>query len=64
MTQLEKARLISAASRAVQLLSLAGIRRRHPQAREEECMLRLAKLKLGPKLFALAHPEAAQRLKS
>ena len=64
MTPLEKARLVSSASRATQLLSLAGIRRRYPQASEEECMLRLARLKLGPELFARAYPEAAARLKS
>ena len=63
MTEMEKARLVSSASRAVQLLSLAGIRRRHPQASAEECMLRLARLKLGSKLFALAHPESATRLR-
>lgn len=62
MTPLEKARLVSAATRATQLLSLAGIRRRHPQASEEEIMLRLARIKLGPDFFALAHPEAATRL--
>jgi hypothetical protein len=64
MTPLEKAGLVSSTSRAAQLLSLAGIRRRHPEASEDECMLRLAKLKLGPTLFALAYPEAATRLQS
>lgn len=63
MTQLGKARLVTATSRAVQLLSLADIRRRHPEASEEECLLRLARLKLGPELFALAHPEIDSRLK-
>ena len=64
MTPLEKAHLVSSISRAAQLLSLAGIRRRHPAASEEECMLRLAKIKLGPKLFALAYPEAVTRLQA
>jgi hypothetical protein len=62
MTPLEKARLVSSTSRAAQLLCLAGIRRRYPDASEEERMLRLAKIKLGPELFALAYPEAASRL--
>ena len=64
MTPLEKARLVSSTSRATQLLALAGIRRRHPQASEEECMLRPGMLKLGAKFFLLAHPEAAKRLQS
>ena len=64
MTKLEKARLVSSASRAVQLLSLAGIRRRHPRATEEECLLRLARIKLGPEAFALAYPEVAARMQS
>lgn len=58
MTPLEKARLVSGVSRAAQMLSLAGIRRRLPDATEGECMLRLAELKLGPTLFRLAYPDA------
>ena len=62
MTPMQKARLISSSSRAAQLLCLAGIRRRHPDASEEERMLRLARIKLGPELFALSYPEAAAQL--
>jgi len=61
MSPMEKARLVSSSSRAVQTLCLAGIRRRHPDASDDECMLHLARIKLGPKLFALAYPEAASR---
>jgi hypothetical protein len=59
MSPLEKARAVSEISRAVQELSLAGIRLRHPEASERECMLRLAVLKLGRTLAVQAYPEAA-----
>ncbi len=59
MSPLEKARAVSEISRAVQELSLAGIRMRHPEASERECMLRLAVLKLGRTLALQAYPEAA-----
>ena len=55
----EKAHLVSALTRAVQELSLAGIRQRHPHASEHECLLRLAELKLGRRLTELAYPDAA-----
>jgi hypothetical protein len=59
MSPLDKARTVSEISRAVQELSLAGIRQRHPGASERECMLRLAVLKLGRTLAFQAYPEAA-----
>ena len=59
MTPLEKARAVTATARAVQELSLAGIRMRHPGASERECLLRLALIKLGPDLACRAYPEAA-----
>ena len=60
MTPLEKARTVSALTRAVQELSLAGIRLRHPHASEDECLLRLAELKLGRRLMAPAYPDATR----
>jgi hypothetical protein len=62
MTSLEKAELVSAATRAVEELCLEGIRLRHPGASEEECRLRLAIIKLGPELAVEVYPEAASLL--
>ena len=62
MTPLEKARTVSALTRAVQELSLVGIRQRYPHASEHECLLRLAELKLGRQLTELAYPDAAALL--
>jgi hypothetical protein len=59
MTPLEKARAVTEVSRAVQELSLAGLRIRHPGASERECLLRLAALKLGRDLACEIYPEAA-----
>lgn len=59
MSSIEKVRAVSEISRAVQLLSLAGIRFRHPDASEKECMLRLAVLKLGQQLARHVYPAAA-----
>ncbi len=59
MSPLEKMRAVTQISQAVQDLSLAGIRSRHPAASDEECMLRLAILKLGPELAFRVYPEAA-----
>jgi hypothetical protein len=56
MTPLEKAELVGGLSRAVQELSLAGIRLRHPAASERECLLRLARLKLGDALYREVYP--------
>jgi hypothetical protein len=64
MTPLEKARLVSSISRAAQMFSLAGIRRRHPDASERECSLLLAELKLGKDLFCLAYPKASGTARS
>jgi len=57
MTPLEKVRAVSDTSRAVQELSLVGIRRRYPGASERECMLRLAALTLGWSLASEVYPE-------
>jgi hypothetical protein len=58
MSPMDKARAVSGISRAVQKLSLLGIRQRHPGASERECALRLAMLKLGRDLTYEAYPEA------
>jgi hypothetical protein len=59
MSPLEKVRAVTEISRAVQQLSLAGIRLRHPDASDQECMLRLAVLKLGFQVACHVYPEAA-----
>ncbi len=56
MSPLEKLRAVSAASLAAQELSLAGIRRRYPDASDSERMLHLAILKLGRTLASKAYP--------
>lgn len=60
MSPLEKLRAGSELTRAVQQLSLAGIRLRHPEASEKECRLRLAILTLGRRLAHQVYPEAAR----
>ena len=41
-------------------LSLAGIRRRHPEASERECFLRLAAILIGVDAVRRIYPDAAQ----
>lgn len=60
MSPLEKLRAVTEISQAVQQLSLAGIRLRHPEASDRECMLRLAVLKLGRQLACHVYPAAAR----
>jgi len=59
MSSLHKAEMVTALTVAVQQLCLAGIRMRHPEASERECMLRLAIIKLGRDLAVRVYPEAA-----
>ena len=63
MSPLEKLSLVSAISRNVQELSLAGIRERHPRATEDELLIRLAVLKLGGELAQRVYPNAAKLAK-
>jgi hypothetical protein len=56
----ERLQLVSDTTRAVMDLSLAGIRRRHPQASERECFLRLAAIRLGVDTTRRIYPDAAQ----
>lgn len=60
MAPSEKLRLVTAITITVQQLSLAGIRLRHPDASEHECLLRLAALKLGPEMACRVYPEVAR----
>jgi hypothetical protein len=46
MTPAEKLRIVSELVRASEELALAGIRERHPQAKDRELELRLASLRL------------------
>jgi len=62
MSPQQKVRIVGEISLAVEELSLAGIRRRHPAASERECLLRLALLKLGPELACKVYPEVADLL--
>jgi hypothetical protein len=59
LSPLERLRLVSDTTRAVMNLSLAGIRRRHPQATERECFLRLAAILLGVDTATRVYPDAA-----
>ena len=59
MSTIEKAAVVSGVSTAVLRLSLAGIRSRHPDASDRECMLRLAVITLGRELTCKVYPEAA-----
>ncbi|HEY6510028.1 MAG TPA: hypothetical protein VIY56_18525 [Vicinamibacterales bacterium] len=58
LSTVERLRLVSDTTRAVVNLSLAGIRRRHPQASERECFLRLAAILLGVDTARRIYPEA------
>ena len=56
----EKLQIVSDTTRAVVNLSLAGIRRRHPEASERECFLRLAAILIGVDAVRRIYPDAAQ----
>ncbi len=58
----ERLRLVADITRAVMNLSLAGIRRRYPQASERECFLRLAALRLGVEATRRLYPDAEHLL--
>ena len=59
LSSVERLRLVSDTTRAVMDLSLAGIRRRHPEASERECFLRLAAILLGVATTPRVYPDAA-----
>lgn len=58
LSSVERLRLVSETTRAVMDLSRAGIRRRHPQASERECFLRLAAILLGVDTTRRIYPDA------
>jgi hypothetical protein len=60
LSPLERLQFVSDTTRAVMNLSLAGIRRRYPQASERECFLRLAAILLGVDTARRVYPDAAQ----
>lgn len=55
MTPAEKLRCVEDLTRTANTLSLAGLRRRHPEATEGELLLRLAVLRLGEDLVRKAY---------
>lgn len=60
MSPLSKVQAVSALTRSVLQLSLAGIRQRFPGATDSECKLRLARLTLGPRLAERVYPESSK----
>ena len=60
MSPLSKVRAVSALTRSVLQLSLAGIRQRFPEATDSECRIRLARLTLGPALAERVYPESSK----
>ena len=60
MSSISKIQAVSALTRSVLRLSLAGIRQRHPEATDLECKVRLARLILGPELAERVYPESAK----
>lgn len=57
----EKARRVSDLTAGACQLALAGLRQRHPQASEQEVLLRLAVLRLGPETVARVYGWIAPR---
>jgi hypothetical protein len=64
MSPIEKFCLVSAISRNVQELSLAGIRRRHPDATNDELRFHLAVAKLGDELARATYPHTYRLIRS
>ena len=60
MSPLSKVQAVSALTRSVLQLSLAGIRQRFPGATDSECKIHLARLTLGPELAARVYPESSR----
>ena len=60
MSPLSKVQAVSALTRSVLLLSLAGIRQRFPEAMDLECKIRLARLTLGPELAERVYPGSSK----
>jgi hypothetical protein len=56
----EKLQIVSGTSRAAMNLALAGIHRRHPEASERECFLRLAAILIGVGAVRRIYPDASR----
>lgn len=59
LSSIDRLGLVSAATRAVTDLALAGIRHRYPSASERERFLRLAAIRLGVRTTRRLYPDAA-----
>ncbi len=55
MTFAEKARIVRDLTRTADTLALAGAKQRHPNASEQELLLQLAAVRLGPDLTFRAY---------
>lgn len=55
MSPTEKLERVAELSVGANRLALAGLRARHPDLTEEELLLRLAEIRLGPELFKAAY---------
>jgi hypothetical protein len=61
MTPAEKLRQMQQLTQAVNLLALAGLRRRHPTEDEPALLLRLARIRLGDDLVDAVYGRTAAR---
>lgn len=61
MTFEQKARRVTELTTGACRLALAGLRQRHPGASEQELLLRLAALRLGPETVARVYGWVAPR---
>lgn len=55
MSPAEKLERVAELSVGANRLALAGLRARHPDLTEDELLLRLAEIRLGPELFEAAY---------
>jgi hypothetical protein len=60
MSSADKAALVAGLTHSAYMLTLAGVRHRHPNASPREQFLRLAIVTLGPQLASAAYPDAAK----
>ena len=61
MSTAEIARLVDDLSSTARVLTLAGLRERHPAASEQELVARLAEITLGPELARRVYPILTRR---
>jgi hypothetical protein len=58
MTPAEKLERVRALTLSANALALAGLRSRHPTETEPDLLMRLARIRLGDDLIALAYPRS------